>query len=185
MKRLLTFLRRSDRAATDPILVIAAIAVSLVLLVGGSFAVAGMINNGKDLNAKGDLDKAATAESAYSADATSSVTYIPYLSGSASAGLNYNLAATGGSTAGTALEKADVGFTPTAGDKLAVATDAGGTTYAIFSKSQTGKVFYRLAGSSTIYQLTGSSGAWVIGAGTNTVAATSAAVNTLLTNAGF
>lgn len=32
---------RSERAATDPILVIAAIAVSLILLVGGGFAVSG------------------------------------------------------------------------------------------------------------------------------------------------
>ncbi|WIB65628.1 hypothetical protein [Curtobacterium sp. MCBD17_040] len=64
---------RTDRAATDPILVIAAIAVSLVLLVGGSFAVAGLIGNGKDLNAKSDLDRVAAAET--SAAATGAVTY--------------------------------------------------------------------------------------------------------------
>lgn len=62
---------RSDRAATDPILVIAAIAVSLVLLVGGSFAVTGIISNGRDLNARSDLDKVATAESALSSSGKS------------------------------------------------------------------------------------------------------------------
>ncbi len=62
---------RSDRAATDPVLVIAAIAVSLILLIGGSFAVAGMIANGKDLNAKADLDRVATAETALSASGKS------------------------------------------------------------------------------------------------------------------
>lgn len=55
---------RRDQGATDPLLVIAAIAVSLVLLVGGSFAVAGVLDNGRDLNARTDLDKVATAESA-------------------------------------------------------------------------------------------------------------------------
>ncbi|WIB65905.1 hypothetical protein [Curtobacterium sp. MCBD17_040] len=57
-----------DRAATDPILVIAAIAVSLVLLVGGSFAVAGLISNGKNLNAKKDLAAVVSAEEAWQAD---------------------------------------------------------------------------------------------------------------------
>lgn len=56
-----------DRGATDPLLVIAAIAVSLVLLVGGSFAVAGVLDNSRDLNAKSDLDKVATAEAASTA----------------------------------------------------------------------------------------------------------------------
>ncbi|WIE80887.1 hypothetical protein [Curtobacterium sp. MCSS17_016] len=43
---------------------IAAIAVSLVLLVGGSFAVAGVLDRGHDLNAKDMLSKVAAAEAA-------------------------------------------------------------------------------------------------------------------------
>ncbi len=62
----------TDRGATDPILVIAAIAVSLALLVGGTFATAKLIANGKDLNAKGDLDKVAVAETALRTVATES-----------------------------------------------------------------------------------------------------------------
>ena len=53
---------RSDRAATDPILVIAAIAVSLVLLVGGGFAVSGLIGNAQATNAKQDLSRVVVAE---------------------------------------------------------------------------------------------------------------------------
>ncbi|WIB65630.1 hypothetical protein [Curtobacterium sp. MCBD17_040] len=185
MKKFFSRFRRGERGATDPILVIAAIAVSLVLLVGGSFAVAGMINNGKDLNAKGDLDKAATAESAYAADSTTSVNYIPYLAGSTSTTLNYNLASTGGTTNAVALQSADVGFTPTAGDKLAVTTDAGGTQYVIFSKSQTGKVFFRSSASSTIGTLTGSSGSYAGISTAGTFITTDSAMNTILTAAGF
>ncbi|WIE80881.1 carbohydrate binding domain-containing protein [Curtobacterium sp. MCSS17_016] len=55
---------RSDAGATDPILVIAAIAVSLVLLVGGSFAVAAAVSSAKDTNARQDLDRIASAEQA-------------------------------------------------------------------------------------------------------------------------
>ena len=59
---------RSDRAATDPILVIAAIAVSLTLLVGGSFTVAALIGNAQDLNAQKDLGNIVTAQAAREAD---------------------------------------------------------------------------------------------------------------------
>ena len=53
---------RSERGATDPILIIAGIAITLILLVGGSFAVAGFMNNARDLNAKADLDRIATVQ---------------------------------------------------------------------------------------------------------------------------
>ncbi|MGW8431677.1 hypothetical protein ACWGJ9_11340 [Curtobacterium citreum] len=59
---------REDRAATDPILVIAAIAVSLVLLVGGGFAVSGLVGNAHDSNAKQDVGRVATAERMRAAD---------------------------------------------------------------------------------------------------------------------
>ncbi|MGW8431669.1 hypothetical protein ACWGJ9_11300 [Curtobacterium citreum] len=55
---------RSDRAATDPILVIAAIVVSLVLLVGGSLAVAALLGNAKDVNAQKDLSNIVSAQAA-------------------------------------------------------------------------------------------------------------------------
>ena len=55
---------RQERGATDPILVVAAMAVTLVLLVGGSFLISGIITNGQNLNAKSDLDKIAVAQAA-------------------------------------------------------------------------------------------------------------------------
>ena len=56
---------REERGATDPILIIAGIAITLILLVGGSFAISGFIANANNLNAKGDLDRIATAQAAY------------------------------------------------------------------------------------------------------------------------
>ncbi|MGW8431813.1 hypothetical protein ACWGJ9_12020 [Curtobacterium citreum] len=58
---------RPDRAATDPLLVIAAIAVSLVLLVGGTFTVRNLVGNAHRTNALADLDRLATSEAAASA----------------------------------------------------------------------------------------------------------------------
>ncbi len=52
---------REERGATDPILIIAGIAITLILLVGGTFAVAGFMNNAKNMNAKGDIDRLAMA----------------------------------------------------------------------------------------------------------------------------
>jgi hypothetical protein len=58
---------RSDRAATDPILVIAAISVSLVLLVGGGFTVSGLIASAQTTNVKQDLSRVVVAEQALQA----------------------------------------------------------------------------------------------------------------------
>ncbi len=130
----------SDRAATDPILVIAAIAVSLVLLVGGSFAVTGMMNNGKDLNAKSDLDKIATAETAAQASDQS------YL-GWASDGVSGVLSNTDGD--GLFLNERAVGFTLSPGTRAAVRANA--TSWVAGAQSATGTVFWRSSKSSKIY----------------------------------
>jgi len=59
------FFVRRDRGATDPILVLAAVAVSLVLLVGGSFAVGALRANADALNAKKDLVSIGVAEASW------------------------------------------------------------------------------------------------------------------------
>lgn len=93
---------REDRGATDPILVIASIAVTLVLLVGGSFAVSGIIANGHNLNARSDLDKLAVAETAFYAENDVFSAY--------------------DKTSNNKLEKSGVGFNPTdGGDLVAIA----------------------------------------------------------------
>lgn len=52
---------RSEHGATDPILIIAGIAITLILLVGGSFAVAGFMNNARNMNAKSDIERISIA----------------------------------------------------------------------------------------------------------------------------
>jgi hypothetical protein len=133
---------RRDRGATDPILVIAAIAVSLVLLVGGSFAVAGMIANGKNTNAKGDLDKIATAETAAQAGGS---TYLNYtlVAGSAATGDN--------GTNGKLLDAQDIGFNVSDGENVKVAANTAGWIAAV--KSTTGNIYYRTSTSSKIYDV--------------------------------
>jgi len=133
------FLRR-DSAATDPILVIAAIAVSLVLLIGGSFAVGGMISNAKNLNAQADLDKVATSEVAANSGGG---TY-----------MNWNITTAGviagdTDTSGNKLNTQAVGFTPTAGDEIKVV--ANGTGWIAGSLSPTGAQYFRSSTSSTTY----------------------------------
>lgn len=119
---------RRDRGATDPILVIAAIAVSLVLLVGGSFAVGGIISNAQNLNARGDLDKVATAEVAA---LTELDTYFVYDSHRDS---EYRALENGNATGG-------IGFTPTEGARLIVDVIDG--EWLATSYSLTGNVYMR------------------------------------------
>jgi hypothetical protein len=54
-----------DRGAADPILVIVGIAVSLIMLVGGTFAIGGFIAYADNQAARGDLDRVATAQGHY------------------------------------------------------------------------------------------------------------------------
>ncbi|WIE80850.1 hypothetical protein [Curtobacterium sp. MCSS17_016] len=133
---------RRDRGATDPILVIAAIAVSLVLLVGGSFAVAGMIANGKNLNAQGDLDKIATAEAAVASNG--GTTY-----------LNWSITAAGAITGdndsqGNKLHQQAVGFNTTDNEVVKVVAGANGWVAGV--QSQSGDKFYRSSMQSTTFK---------------------------------
>ncbi len=162
---MITFLRRrtsrirADEAATDPILVIAAIAVSLVLLVGGSFAVSGMINNAKDLNAKSDLNKVAVAEAAASAGGVVAAGQTPGTNGSlvftGSGGyLNWAVTADGVITGdkdadGNYLNGGSVGFTPTAG--IATKVIANSNAWVAGTLSPTGKTYWQSSASSKIY----------------------------------
>ena len=140
---------RADRGATDPILVIAAIAVSLVLLVGGSFAVSGIITNGHNLNAKSDLDKVAVAETAMYAQGD---IYVDYKQ-------------TGTTPAETALETSGVGFNPTEGGKIAVTKTGNG--WGAISKSAataTGPYYVRTSASNKVAEWNNATKTWVVAA---------------------
>ncbi len=132
---------REERGATDPILIIAGIAITLILLVGGSFAISGFIGNAHNLNAKGDLDRIATAQAAYLAENDSY------------AALRMNISS-GART--TTLLKSPIEFTPTEGLPVIVYTFVGPRNvpaWAAVIKSAGGETFARFSTSSTIYSL--------------------------------
>ncbi|MGW8431733.1 hypothetical protein ACWGJ9_11620 [Curtobacterium citreum] len=62
-------LLRSERGATDPILVVASIATCVALLAGGTFTAKGIADRAKDSSAKNDLALVAAAEDSRYADA--------------------------------------------------------------------------------------------------------------------
>ncbi len=59
---------REERGAADPILVVAGIAVSVILLIGGTFAIGGFIRYSADQSAQGDLDRLSQAQSSFYAE---------------------------------------------------------------------------------------------------------------------
>jgi hypothetical protein len=122
-----------ERGATDPILIIAGIAITLILLVGGSFAISGFIGNANDLNAKGDLDRMATAQAAYLAEND-----------------RYAVLAVGPNASGqnTQLQNSSIGFTPTAGSTSRARVSSSGWVAVTLSAS--GTVFLRTSVSSNI-----------------------------------
>ena len=128
---------REERGATDPILIIAGIAITLILLVGGSFAISGFIANANNLNAKGDLDRIATAQAAYLGTSDG---YAP---------LRLNMPS--GATTKTLLD-GPISFTPTAGNPLIVNV-YGSNGWAAVTKSASGEVFVRFSSSTKVYSL--------------------------------
>ena len=122
-----------DSGATDPILIIAGIAITLILLVGGTFAVAGFMNNARDTNAKADLDRVATAQTAAMA---ASDAYQPLASGPrVREGKMDATLATGG-----------IGFVPSDDNTVVVAVGPHG--WAALAESASGASFLRTSESS-------------------------------------
>lgn len=115
---------REERGATDPILIIAGIAITLILLVGGSFAISGFIANANNLNAKGDLDRIATAQAAYLAENDAYATSVDV------------------------LKNSSIGFTPTEGNPFTILVNGDG--WVALTKSATGTVYARSSESSDI-----------------------------------
>ncbi len=135
---------RDERGATDPILIIAGIAITLILLVGGSFAISGFIANANNLNAKGDLDRIATAQAAFMAEKDRY------------AGIgNTRPAPNSGSytqaTALSDLQASSIGFTPTAGNAIYIRANANG--WAAVTQSASGKTYLRTSAATTIYEV--------------------------------
>ena len=125
---------REERGATDPILIIAGIAITLILLVGGSFAISGFIGNAHNLNAKADLDRIATAQAAFVAE------------NDRYAGLGRNGYTQ--STALTALRNSSLGFNPTAGNAIRLYASMDG--WAAITRSASGQKYVRTSDSTAI-----------------------------------
>ncbi|MGW8431734.1 hypothetical protein ACWGJ9_11625 [Curtobacterium citreum] len=114
--------------------------MSLVLLVGGSFAVSGLLANAKDSNAKNDLALVAAAEAASQADGG------PYLAWSATAA---GTVSGDKDLDGNTLDRTEVGFTTTPG--VAINVNANGAGWVAAATSTTGTKFFRSSKQSTIY----------------------------------
>ena len=124
---------REERGATDPILIIAGIAITLILLVGGSFAISGFIANANNLNAKADLDRIATSQAAFLAENDKY----------AGVGTGYTLA-----SSLSALQNSSLGFTPTAGN--AIKLFASGSGWVAMTKSASGAKYVRTSLSTAV-----------------------------------
>jgi len=130
---------REERGATDPILIIAGIAITLILLVGGSFAISGFIANANNLNAKGDLDRIATAQAAFLAENDR----YAGLGTKAADGTSYTNA-----SGLFALKNSSLGFTPTAGNQFRLfASDSG---WVAITKSASGTKYVRTSLSTAV-----------------------------------
>tara|TARA_R110002051_G_scaffold314950_6_gene392709 strand:- start:14901 stop:15446 length:546 start_codon:yes stop_codon:yes gene_type:complete len=142
---------RQERGATDPILVVAAMAVTLVLLVGGSFLISGIITNGQNLNAKSDLDKIAVAQAASFAEGD---TY-----------LSYNVTKAGVETgttnaAGDRLSDTSIGFNVTEGGSLNVVL-VGGQGWRAASGSVSGAAYIKTSENNKVVEVRTETGASV------------------------
>lgn len=119
---------RPDRGASDPLLIIAGIVISLVLLIGGSFAVVEFMRNTQDRDARDDLARVATAQVAYHSENDE---YAGLAVGPDIAEADKN----------TELLDGKVGYTKTSDTNLVVTANKGGWT--AVTQSRSGKVFVR------------------------------------------
>jgi hypothetical protein len=171
---------RDERGATDPILVIASIAITLALLLGGTFMITQVISNAKNLNAKSDLDKISVVEASLYA---SQDQYLAYDSVTDHGGqIEKPTAVTGG-----------IGFSPTSGGKVAVTlitTPTGGVGWAATSKStgNTKDIYIKTSESSKTVTVAGGAslthvGGTIQAADLATLGITAATVDALITAA--
>lgn len=114
---------RAEQGATDPMLVLASIILTLILVVGGTFMITNIVTSGHNLNAQNDLNKVAVAEASYYTvmDNDAFVAYGSF-----------------GVFASKDLEDNIVGFRPTEGSSLIVMISdlPAGTDWAAASESQ-------------------------------------------------
>lgn len=131
-------LLRRDRGATDPVLVVAGIAITLILLVGGTFAVSGLIRSAQDTNAKQDLDRVVSAQAAVM---TAKETYMPTAVGPKVLSSKVN----------KALLTQQLGIEP--GEQNTLVVTASGSGWAAMAQSASGATFLRTSTSTDIVEV--------------------------------
>ncbi len=155
---------RRERGATEPVLIIAGIALTLILLVGGTFAVTGLVRSAQDINAKQDLDRVVSAQAAVM---TAKETYLPTAVGPKVLSSKVN----------KALLTEQLGIEP--GDQNTLVVAASGNGWAAMAQSASGATFLRTSTSTDIvevdvsnirddFTIVGKDGATVIEAGSAT-----------------
>lgn len=128
-----------DRGATDPLLIIAGIAISLTLLIGGSFAVVAFMHNTQDRTARDDLARVATAQAAYHSenDEYAELAIGPDIPNNKK---------------DTELADGKVGYTPSENNIVVTANKGGWTAV---TQSRSGKVFARTSFDTKTYEVEG------------------------------
>ena len=134
---------RGDRGATDPMLAIGAVVLTLILVLGGTFLITNMVTSGRNLNATTDLDKIAVAESGYFTSNDAFAAYGSFDKNAPSA----------------PLEDSSIGFRPTSGASVVaiVAGLTGAAEWAAASESAANgnPVFIRTSESNRTVKLEG------------------------------
>ena len=131
-----------DRGATDPLLIIAGIAISLTLLIGGSFAVVAFMHNTQDRTARDDLARVATAQAAYHSENDE------YAELAIGPDIPTN-------KKDTELVDGKVGYTPSENNVVVTANKGGWTAV---TQSRSGKVFVRSSFDRKTYEVQGAPG---------------------------
>lgn len=129
---------RRDDGSTDPVLIVSALAVTLILILGGVFAVAGFTKNAQDLNAKADLDRVTSSQAAVIIAAEK---YLPSALGPRVLPEKLD----------SSLASADVGFVAGKDNTLVIAV--GTTGWAAMVESASGATFLRTSESSAIVEV--------------------------------
>lgn len=129
---------RRDDGSTDPVLLVSALAVTLILILGGVFAVGGFVKNAQDLNAKADLDRVTSSQAAVM---TASEKYLPSALGPRVLPEKLD----------RSLASAEVGFVAGRDNTLVIAV--GATGWAAMVESASGATFLRTSESSAIVEV--------------------------------
>lgn len=129
---------QNEAGAADPMLIIAAIAASLILILGGGFVISGIIAQGKEQAARNDLSSIAATEASVRSAATRFWGYDSH-----------------DDSDRRKLERPGfgIGFTASEGVRVIVDVDDTGTGWIAVSRAETGKTYARSSENDVVAEL--------------------------------